>query len=225
VQVRDEFRDDFDPGRGGNPMNQVYLEGMGQWPGPHEKRRRGSDLQALGQPPQQRRREGTGRGPYSHGQQASVQPQVGTNSEQYGMPGQGRGVRQQVFGDPVEGFERLKEAGPAGEEGHNGGPAFGDFGGVPAPGQQEGLPGPPPNSQEGLGVVQRGISPLLRLRPHHRSGRRRSSRRHRRVHQEVAQRLMAMSVAWRQRMPSRFSTCKSWQPLTTQLVFPGTVTG
>jgi hypothetical protein len=159
VQVRDEFRDDFDPGRGGNPMNQVYLEGMGQWPGPHEKRRRGSDLQALGQPPQQRRREGTGRGPYSHGQQASVQPQVGTNSEQYGMPGQGRGVRQQVFGDPVEGFERLKEAGPAGEEGHNGGPAFGDFGGVPAPGQQEGLPGPPPQQPGGVRGGAEGHQP------------------------------------------------------------------
>lgn len=42
LQVRDEFRRDYDSGRDGNPMNQVYMEGMGREGGARvgEKRKR-----------------------------------------------------------------------------------------------------------------------------------------------------------------------------------------
>jgi hypothetical protein len=62
LQVRDEFRRDYDSGRDGNPMNQVYMDGMGREGGTLVGEKRKRDV-ADGEPRRRRdHREAGGHG-------------------------------------------------------------------------------------------------------------------------------------------------------------------
>jgi hypothetical protein len=133
LQVRDEFRDDFDPGRGGHPMNQVYLDGMGQAP-PHrgEKRRLGSFPYSQNYPPAQRRRESGGYSG-SHRLPPGLQPQgelVGRRVEA------GDGPFGGGHAEGAAGFEGGASEGGVHDRSH---PPLGTGEGLPAPPAQ--LPG------------------------------------------------------------------------------------
>ena len=55
VQVRDEFRSSYDQGRGGNPMNKAYMEGMGGTGAPPHGGKRSRPWQEPDARPAQRR--------------------------------------------------------------------------------------------------------------------------------------------------------------------------